>query len=64
MKGNISMKLSLNVLQVVGFARDQSAIFFLTAAFLKCAAGRFLGGPVFKTAFQCRAYGFNLWLGG
>ena len=60
MKGNISMKLSLNVLQVVGFARDQSAIFFLTVACLECTAGNFLGGPVLKTAFQCRAYGFNL----
>ena len=32
------MKLSLNVLQVVGFAKDQSAIFFLTVVYLKYTA--------------------------
>ena len=51
------MKLSLNVHQVVGFARDQSAIFFLIVVYLKYTAGDFLGGPVLKTAFQCRGMG-------
>lgn len=32
------MKLSLNFLQVVGFAEEQSAVFFLTVVYLKHTA--------------------------